>query len=949
MASPAPVFVAALGGVGDLLPFLRVAQELAAFDGAPVRVLTHAAWEPFLKIEGIQRDQYTVIEEKDPDSIDWPARSRDGPRVEVACLPWRPSGLNAASADAQTAFELRCFTRWFAGARGVVAGFCCPHALTAGRRDGVPTVCISASPPQLQAAAAERALDEAPSARAALRQSPTHCPGCVSEDDVRLFLASELAAAGAAPLAGPGCRPCPLCRVQRAPSVPLFLLLSHSLADPAVLRHPSTRVAGAVAPRDRGAPCAKARPRKRGRGESTQPTCAVAVTFGSMAELGIVPGNAALAIGREVATAIQDAGMRPAVLCVVPRDAAPPPEAGDEAPSREAAHYGVFAAGPGVFTLCTPAPLEAALRVWAPACAVHHGGAGTVAACARCGTAQVVVPCGFDQPAWARRVADLGVGTAVRTAGGADLDVAAVAAACVRLARSEPAQRAARHLAASLAREPCGARVAARAIARRWGGRRPDWQGLAAWYVALGSDASSRDVGTLSPSVAPALSLGIQAMCQGAAGACSVATATAVAGGRQAREDEEARRGPLPPSRAVDPLWPPLAAAEYAMMERDVGKYVLYGAAVADALKAWAERRSEGNDEPCRAAVLGAGRGSLVLALLETADRLQVPLRVLALDANEGAVASLRHTFAAEIRAGRVDVAPATPCVTRADVEAVRPGAECDLLVSELLGSAADNEGMPEVLGAAGAGLLSRRASAALGAFQARVGAKEGGWKAASAPPSKGDGEVEADRLPPCPCIPACYSVFAAPLSPESAALLALQELDRALHAAYLASASHRLHTLAAPRPLWSVAAWDAQPLRDGTLTFALQQGSLVGGVALSFSARLGAAPLWIDSRPEDCGGSGLAAYHWEALVLPLQQPVRAGSDGRCRVRVRRLCEAVPASWREGGTPAPDRRVATLWLEWGADAGGRPDRGGDEGHVAVTHNVAGSEQWWSVP
>lgn len=43
---------------------------------------------------------------------------------------------------------------------------------------------------------------------------------------------------------------------------------------------------------------------------------------------------------------------------------------------------------------------------------VHHGGAGTTTAATRSGTPQVVVPQAADQPYWARRVAELGVGVA---------------------------------------------------------------------------------------------------------------------------------------------------------------------------------------------------------------------------------------------------------------------------------------------------------------------------------------------------------------------------------------------------------------------------------------------------------------------------------------------------------------------------------------------------------
>ncbi|WP_377284893.1 glycosyltransferase [Planomonospora corallina] len=46
------------------------------------------------------------------------------------------------------------------------------------------------------------------------------------------------------------------------------------------------------------------------------------------------------------------------------------------------------------------------------AAVVHHGGAGTTTAAARAGAPQVVIPQVYDQPYWARRVADLGIGAA---------------------------------------------------------------------------------------------------------------------------------------------------------------------------------------------------------------------------------------------------------------------------------------------------------------------------------------------------------------------------------------------------------------------------------------------------------------------------------------------------------------------------------------------------------
>ena len=49
------------------------------------------------------------------------------------------------------------------------------------------------------------------------------------------------------------------------------------------------------------------------------------------------------------------------------------------------------------------------------AAVVHHGGAGTTTAAARAGAPQVVIPQHYDQPYWAQRVQQLGVGTAHAT------------------------------------------------------------------------------------------------------------------------------------------------------------------------------------------------------------------------------------------------------------------------------------------------------------------------------------------------------------------------------------------------------------------------------------------------------------------------------------------------------------------------------------------------------
>lgn len=95
------------------------------------------------------------------------------------------------------------------------------------------------------------------------------------------------------------------------------------------------------------------------------------------------------------------------------------------------------------------------------AAVVHHGGAGTTTAAARAGASQVVIPQHYDQPYWAQRVGDLGIGFAhapgtpsadsLRRALEHALrpDVAARARSVAAAVRSDGARVAARRLAAA--------------------------------------------------------------------------------------------------------------------------------------------------------------------------------------------------------------------------------------------------------------------------------------------------------------------------------------------------------------------------------------------------------------------------------------------------------------------------------------------------------------------
>jgi vancomycin aglycone glucosyltransferase len=102
------------------------------------------------------------------------------------------------------------------------------------------------------------------------------------------------------------------------------------------------------------------------------------------------------------------------------------------------------------------------------AAVVHHGGAGTTTIAAIAGAAQVVIPQIYDQPYWAQRVHDLGIGTAhapgtpttdsLRDALEHALkpDVAARAQSIASAVRCDGAQVAAAHLIGADHRTPSG-------------------------------------------------------------------------------------------------------------------------------------------------------------------------------------------------------------------------------------------------------------------------------------------------------------------------------------------------------------------------------------------------------------------------------------------------------------------------------------------------------------
>lgn len=355
---------------------------------------------------------------------------------------------------------------------------------------------------------------------------------------------------------------------------------------------------------------------------------------------------------------------------------------------------------------------------------------------------------------------------------------------------------------------------------------------------------------------------------------------------RMARADhaaETAVAGQLPPCRNLDPLSPPLTPREYAMMERDRGKYLLYFAAIDQYVRDnKSPSRHRGRDGPLTAVIVGPGRGRLPSFLVDSCREHGVPLRLLALEANAECVAELGARWA------EVDLVHAVLHPDWTDSDALEAGVPprylhgCHLSINELLGSFGCNEFMPE-LGVAIKRLFLRT-----------------------------DGATS---------IPRSWTTWVAPVRSTKMERLLLNT-GKPLEATYVAGFDPDSATLLAePAPILEGVLGEDAPV-EGSAIFPEPSGAGALGAPTAlcgwFTSTL-YRDIQIDSRVTCSTFNG---FHWESFLLPLGKD-GDGRDGWC-----------------GGTAAVRRRVEqsggrlSLWYEWSFEkigarwrnAGGNFDR-----------------------
>ncbi|KAI9809930.1 MAG: hypothetical protein M1825_000363 [Sarcosagium campestre] len=161
----------------------------------------------------------------------------------------------------------------------------------------------------------------------------------------------------------------------------------------------------------------------------------------------------------------------------------------------------------------------------------------------------------------------------------------------------------------------------------------------------------------------------------------------------------------------LQPLTDNLESMTYEVFEKDPVKYDWYERAIAAALRDWTAsgKAASGPDSRVVIAVVGAGRGPLVTRALNASAATGVPINMWAVEKNPNAYVLLQrhnetswdgrvHVVHSDMRAW---AGPGILSSGRSEARqkgAAQTGGKVDILVSELLGSFADNELSPECL-----------------------------------------------------------------------------------------------------------------------------------------------------------------------------------------------------------------------------------------------------------
>ena len=155
----------------------------------------------------------------------------------------------------------------------------------------------------------------------------------------------------------------------------------------------------------------------------------------------------------------------------------------------------------------------------------------------------------------------------------------------------------------------------------------------------------------------------------------------------------------------LQPLTDNLESITYEVFEQDPVKYDLYEEAIRKALEEWRDQAkpASGKNRCVVVAVVGAGRGPLVTRALKASAESKVPIELWALEKNPNAFVLLQshnaQTWDNEVNLVKSDMRSwKGPIAEAGNAQSHTSHYPIDIVVSELLGSFADNELSPECL-----------------------------------------------------------------------------------------------------------------------------------------------------------------------------------------------------------------------------------------------------------
>ncbi|KAE8453517.1 hypothetical protein EG329_010378 [Mollisiaceae sp. DMI_Dod_QoI] len=374
----------------------------------------------------------------------------------------------------------------------------------------------------------------------------------------------------------------------------------------------------------------------------------------------------------------------------------------------------------------------------------------------------------------------------------------------------------------------------------------------------------------------------------------------------------------------LQPLTDNLESVTYEVFEKDPVKYDWYERAIAQALSDWNEqgKPTSSLSGAVVIAVAGSGRGPLVTRALRASEMTGVAVEVWAVEKNPNAYVLLqRHNeedwgrvvnvVKSDMRAWkgplRSTAAPIGQAITTSGSELVSQYGKVDILVSELLGSFADNELSPECLDGVQHVLAPQYGISIPGSYTAHL-------TPVLAPRLHADISNRAitdSTATETPYVVMLHAIdyLAAPV-PEHPRIQQAWEFVHPLPSSTLAIAEARRGGGVSGGGGGSMSGGDGaneHNTRSARLKFVCKDRGVVNGLAGYFEAVLydggEAGKVELSTRPDTIDAKSKDMISWFPIFFPLKSPLYFPDDSELEVSI----------WRQ----TDDRKV---WYEWLVEA-----------------------------